>query len=82
MRRIEAFDVGVLDINLNGRLSYPVAEQLESDHVPFVFATGYGLRGVPERWRQHPILQKPFAATSLQSALDVALRDGAGSPLS
>ncbi|MFZ0608591.1 MAG: response regulator, partial [Xanthobacteraceae bacterium] len=42
------FDVAVLDVNLNNRPITPVAEVLVERGVPFVFASGYGKRGVPE----------------------------------
>src|SRR5450755_3793242 len=37
----EAFDVAVLDVNLNGKMSYPIADVLASRGVPFLFSTGY-----------------------------------------
>ena len=35
-------DCAVLDVNLHGEKSYPVAARLDELGVPFVFATGYG----------------------------------------
>jgi hypothetical protein len=37
--------------------------------VPFVFATGYGERGLPEAYRGRPVLQKPFAKADLERVL-------------
>jgi hypothetical protein len=34
-----------------------------------VFATGYGERGLPEKYRGRPILQKPFAKDDLERIL-------------
>jgi CheY-like chemotaxis protein len=45
------FDVAILDVDLNGQPIWPVAEVLVARGLPFVFATGYGQRGVPERYR-------------------------------
>ena len=42
------FDVAILDVNLNGQPISPVVEMLVERGLPFVFATGYGQRGVPE----------------------------------
>ena len=39
--RTSAFDVAVLDINLNGVSVVPFAEHLHATDVPFVFLTGY-----------------------------------------
>ncbi len=45
------FDVALLDVNLNGQPITPVVEVLIARGVPFVFASGYGQRGVPEAYR-------------------------------
>src|SRR4029078_2691283 len=37
----EAVDAALLDVNLNGQKSYPVADALAARGVPFIFATGY-----------------------------------------
>lgn len=67
------FDVAVLDVNLNNRPITPVAEVLVERGVPFVFASGYGKRGVPEAYRHSPTLQKPFQIEALAQAIDAAL---------
>src|SRR6266850_1068048 len=36
----EDFDVAVLDINLNGRLVYPLADALKARGTPFIFVSG------------------------------------------
>lgn len=59
------FDVAILDVNLNGQSVSPVAEVLEERGVPFVFATGYGERGLPPRFAAKPTLQKPFQQENL-----------------
>lgn len=72
-----SFDVVILDVNLNGSQTYPVAEALAGRAIPFVLATGYGAGGVPEAFRGVPILAKPFQQRDLQRSLAAAL---AGSP--
>ena len=66
------FDVAILDVNLNGQPISPVVEVLVERGLPFVFATGYGQRGVPEPYRQTPTLQKPFQADALAQAIEAA----------
>jgi CheY-like chemotaxis protein len=68
-----AFDVAVLDVNLNGQPVTPVVEILIERRVPFIFASGYGLRGVPEAYRTIPTLQKPFQADALAEAIKTAM---------
>jgi CheY-like chemotaxis protein len=66
------FDIAILDVNLNGQPITPVVEVLVGRGLPFVFATGYGQRGVPEPYRENPTLQKPFQVEALARALDDA----------
>jgi CheY-like chemotaxis protein len=66
------FDIAILDVNLNGQPISPVVEILVERGLPFVFATGYGQRGVPEPYRQTPTLQKPFQADALAQAIEAA----------
>jgi CheY-like chemotaxis protein len=66
------FDVAILDVNLNGQPILPVVEILVERGLPFVFATGYGQRGVPEPYRQTPTLQKPFQSDALAQAIEAA----------
>jgi DNA-binding response OmpR family regulator len=54
-----ALDFAVLDINLRGEMSYPVADRLAALGVPFLFATGYSIEAIPDRFSTIPTLQKP-----------------------
>src|SRR5262249_60891065 len=67
------FDVAILDVNLNGQTIAPVAEALAARGTPFVFATGYGERGLPEAYRDRPTLKKPFQMDGLSRMLQTAL---------
>lgn len=75
-------DAAVLDINLAGEPAYPVARQLASAAVPFVFASGYGADGIHKDWAGHPVIQKPFHCDMLACALATALGDRKGEGLS
>ena len=66
------FDVAILDVNLNGDPVTPVVEILRERGLPFVFASGYGPRGVPEAYRDSPTLQKPFESDALADAIATA----------
>lgn len=67
------FDVALLDVNLNGESSYPIAQALADRGRAFVFATGYGTSNVPEALHNAPVLQKPFMRRDLERALRAAL---------
>jgi two-component system, response regulator PdtaR len=56
----ESFDVAVLDINLNGRMIYPVADELTARGIPVLFLTGYGGENLPEQYRDWPRVSKPY----------------------
>ena len=62
-------DAALLDVNVAGRQVFPVAEALAARGVPFVFSTGYGEAGLPEHWRGHPTIQKPFTESAIRDAL-------------
>jgi CheY-like chemotaxis protein len=64
-----AFDGALLDVNVAGKEVFPVAAALKERGVPFVFSTGYGEGGLPEEWRGHPTIQKPFTEDAVQQAL-------------
>jgi CheY-like chemotaxis protein len=71
--RTTEFDIAVLDVNVEGSVITPVAVELAARGVPFVFATGYGARGLPEGFTDRPVVQKPFETIALERALGVAL---------
>jgi CheY-like chemotaxis protein len=67
------FDLAILDVNLDGQPISPVADALVARGTPFVFATGYGERGLPEPYRDRPMLKKPFQIEGLKQMLERAL---------
>jgi CheY-like chemotaxis protein len=70
MARAPDYEIAVLDVHLNGHSVFDFADRLAADGVPFVFATGYGERGIPERHRGRPVLQKPFQPHDLKRVLE------------
>jgi CheY-like chemotaxis protein len=64
-----SFNVAILDVNVDGKEIYPVADILAKRGVPFVFVTGYGEGSLPEPYRSRPALQKPFQAEQLKTIL-------------
>jgi CheY-like chemotaxis protein len=67
------FDLAILDVNLDGQPISAVVDALVARGTPFVFATGYGERGLPEPYRGRPILKKPFQIEGLKQMLETAL---------
>ena len=69
-------DLALLDVNLAGRLSYPVAELLIARGVPVVFSTGYGAAALPEALHGVTVLSKPFRHNQLAAAMQAAWEAG------
>jgi CheY-like chemotaxis protein len=70
----QAFDVAMLDLNLQGQKSYPIADRLAARGVPFLFSTGYGDHGLQEGYGDRPVLNKPFQQQELAVMLRSLLR--------
>lgn len=63
-------DGAVLDVNLNGERSFPLAELLASRGIPFLFVTGYDSPTIfPDEFRQAPRLSKPVDPNELTAAV-------------
>jgi len=70
-------DAAVLDMNLGGDSSAPVADALAERGMPFVVATGYGASGLPPRHRGVPVLAKPYDPADLILRLSGLLKSNA-----
>ena len=66
-------DVAVLDIDLHGERSYPVADALLSRGIPFVFTTGFNAEALAPAYRKHARLEKPLSGTALVAGLVAVL---------
>lgn len=56
----EELDAAVLDVNLEGSNSYPIADRLVDQAVPYMFLTGYDGWALPQPYRDAPRVAKPF----------------------
>ena len=56
----EHIDCALLDVNISGGTSYPVAEKLASRGIPFAFVTGYGSASNMGAFSDRPVLGKPI----------------------
>lgn len=72
------FDCALLDVNLNGDSSMPVAVALKARGRPFAFTTGYGAGGVDGEHHDVPILSKPYALVELEKTLAAFAAQAAG----
>ena len=70
----QAFDAAMVDVNLDGRKSYEVADALAARGVPFVFSTGYSGQSLDDGYRDRPVLGKPYRVADLIEILTRLLR--------
>lgn len=70
----DGLDGALLDANLNGQSSAPIAAALHAASVPFIVATGYGsLELADEALNRARRLIKPFSKAELEATLIAAL---------
>jgi CheY-like chemotaxis protein len=69
LARTAAVDFAVLDVNLNGKQSFPIADTLAARGIPFAFATGYGGKALSGSYADTPTLQKPFQVEDMAAVL-------------
>ncbi len=70
----QVFDAAMVDVNLDGKKSYSVADALVARGVPFVFSTGYSGQSLKDGYRDRPVLGKPYRNTELAEILTELLR--------
>jgi CheY-like chemotaxis protein len=74
LARTEAVDVALLDINLDGEMTWEVAAVLKSRGIPFVFSSGYnGNMVLPAHLAQSPFVTKPYRLDMLEQELRKAI---------
>lgn len=61
----ETFDAALLDINLEGKPSFEIADVLLARGVPMVFITGYRAGGLNSKYQHIQIVEKPFDPETL-----------------
>ncbi|WP_375449991.1 response regulator [uncultured Devosia sp.] len=59
----------ILDVDVQGEMVFPLADELSRRNLPYIFATGYDQSAVPERYAHVPRFTKPTDITALASAL-------------
>lgn len=69
----QVFDAAMLDVNLNGNKSYPVAEALAARGVPFIFLTGYVNHALTGGYSDRPVLKKPFRIQQLVDCIGLLI---------
>ncbi|MDR9776001.1 response regulator [Rhizobium hidalgonense] len=69
----DGLDAAVLDVNLQGKQVFPVADALLERQVPFVFTTGYDASVLPARFVSMRCCAKPLDMPRLMETLRSAI---------
>jgi len=64
-----AFDLALIDLNLHGKLTYPVADILKARQIPVIFVTGYGSAALEPAYADALVLEKPFHRKDLEAII-------------
>lgn len=65
----DAIDAVMLDLNLGGQISRPIAVKLRDKAIPFIITTGYDEAQVEKLGFHEAVLRKPFQSRDLDNAL-------------
>ncbi len=76
----EPLDAAILDVTIRGGQTFPVAEQLMSRGIPFLFASGYGDWALPQAFRDQARLTKPFTARELETRVQALYSQSNAAP--
>lgn len=67
-------DAAVLDVRLHGTSVFDVADLLDDQGVPILFATAYDRKSLPGRFRAAPLLEKPLDRKKLVREICAMMR--------
>jgi len=75
LRALQAggIDAAVLDVNLRGQNSYPIAGELAARGIPFLFTTGYDDWAIQPEYAHVARLEKPFDSRAFLLAVQKLL---------
>ncbi|MDT0684157.1 response regulator [Roseicyclus sp. F158] len=68
-------DAALLDVNLRGETSYPVADAMAEQGIPFAFLSGYTTDQLKPGFQDRPLLSKPLNPGALRDRLSLMLRE-------
>jgi two-component sensor histidine kinase/CheY-like chemotaxis protein len=76
LMHVESFDAALLDVNLDGEMSWEIAALLKERRIPFVFSTGYDVTSVlPDFLVGSAVIGKPYKSDELEWRLRQVITD-------
>jgi len=70
----ESIDLALLDIDLNGRSAYPVADELRARRIPFAFVTGTDQENLQPPYEAHLSVSKPYSSHGIEQVVTSLLQ--------
>jgi CheY-like chemotaxis protein len=78
LARAETFDAALLDVNLDGEMSWEIADVLAARGIPFAFSTGYAKGNLlPDHLAGAQVLAKPYRTEDVEHMLRQMMAEGA-----
>ncbi|QKK33419.1 response regulator (plasmid) [Rhizobium indicum] len=69
----DQIDAAVLDVKVGEADSFPVADRLVREDIPFIFLTGYDRNIIPRRFKGVPHYLKPFVGQDAPAAVALVM---------
>lgn len=63
------FDLAILDVHIGGEPVFPLADRVAATGASVLFSTGSSGDSLPERFRNWPLLAKPYSFDAVAAAL-------------
>lgn len=63
------FDLAILDVHVGGEPVFPLADRVAEAGAAILFSTGSSGESLPERFRDWPLLAKPYSYDAVAAAL-------------
>ena len=74
--RTETCDFAVVDLQLQGVMTYPLLDCLDDRGIPCIIASCHSQADMPARYTSMPALSKPYTTRELRRAIDIACSTG------
>ncbi|WFU44229.1 response regulator [Bradyrhizobium sp. CB82] len=68
-------DAAVLDVNIRAEMIFPIARELRTRQVPFVFTTGYDKISISSEFQDVLLLEKPIDLAAMARKLAALIAD-------
>ena len=72
-------DIALVDVNLDGSMSFALADRLAERAVPYIFVTGYDDWALPTAYRDAPRIAKPFDEAAVLARIGAMIGEEAAS---